>query len=267
MEEGRLHEGVEPRGFGGRELVAAVAEQDDDGRRDFRARHEARRRDVARERHVVAALERDGDGAAVRRAFARRETQPDLLLEQQHHPFRRAAARGGVDHDAGADGVGEVGDEMRRAGFEQRGEIRFQRVAADERKAGLSGEALFEERLERGILFDGRHARAGAQEARRERAEAGADLDDARAGDDPCLVDDAVENVAVREEVLPERLARADAAVAEQRGDVARGFVPEIRRKHRVSAGRAGGGKTRAGAPPRRRRRRCGRRRPTTRSG
>ena len=107
------------------------------------------------------------------------------------------------------------------------------------RFSGVYGEAerhpepFAQDRLERGVLLDRRDARTGGEQRRGEDAEAGADLEHARPRADAGRLDDAREDVAVDEEVLPERLAGTDAARAKKLRHRARGAEVDVRRGDR----------------------------------
>ena len=128
----------------------------------------------------------------------------DLALEHEHEvlgPRRRPEQP--VEHGA-RDVVRQVGDDVVRRRHEV-DEVLVERVALDETEpllVDLAGERVPQEGRQARVELDGRDGRPGREEAAREEAEPGPDLEHAATRGRIRLAQDPLEDVDVGEEVL-----------------------------------------------------------------
>ena len=204
-----VEEGARRRG---ERVVAVVPHELHDGGADFGAWPEAARRHLPHGLHVVVKLRPHARKPARLRAGTRRQAVRDFRLHEDDHRLGRLRdALDELKENARAGLVGEVRDEegevVARAGLD-----RIKRVAREDRERGRVAEGFGEPRRENGVLLDGRDGRAAPQQLLGEDAEAGADLQDARARlREARRIDDRLQGVAVDEEVLPEDLVGVEA--------------------------------------------------------
>ena len=116
-----------------------------------------------------------------------------------------------VEHDRGADVVRQVPAAHPRALAERRRPVELRRVGVQDLDRGPVPHRLGETRQQRSIELDRQHA-LGARvgQRRRQRPEPRPDLDHAHPRPDPGVARDRAGEVRIQQEVLAERLGRAD---------------------------------------------------------
>ncbi len=128
----------------------------------------------------------------------------------------------GVQHEVGRDVVGQVGGEDPLVLTELVPPLAIRRIRVQDADAIQARHRFLERGDERWIHLDGEYVGAGLGERSRERAEAGADLDDVIARTDAGIGRDRASEVRIDQEMLSERSLRPDAVPVGERTQRAR---------------------------------------------
>ena len=203
----------------GRRLAHAAG---DHGTRDLRRGHEGARRHVHHDARIRMILHGNGECAVVLRSGTRSHANSDLLLHHGHHALDGQMLFEECHEDRGGDVVGKIRNDfepLSRTEVQDAEDVQLQDVARHDGHVVIALQCLGENGREFFIQLDGDDARTALREPLRQRADAGANLEDSICRAEVSRIHDGAHHARIHEEVLPEPLARAQVKGAQ---DVAR---------------------------------------------